>query len=233
MSQKTVGIIGGLGPLATVAFMNSLLEHTPTERERDHLHMIVDRNPKVPDINAAIRGTGPCAAAALVESAQRLETAGANLIAMVCNAAHIYEREVKQSISVPFISMIEEAITAIQADFPQCKQVGLLASNGCLHAELYQDALVRRGMSPLLQSADEQRQLMRALTQIKSGDLGNEVRSEILSMINALVQRGAETIVLGCSEIALIGPNAGIDVPLIDPSIALARATVRAAINSN
>ncbi|MER9883812.1 amino acid racemase [Mesorhizobium sp. M0118] len=231
MSEKTLGIIGGLGPLATVAFMNSVLEHTPTERERDHLHMIVDCNPKVPDINAAILGTGPCAAAALVESAQRLETAGANLIAMVCNAAHIYERELKQSISVPFISMIEGAIMAIQADFPQCKQVGLLASNGCLHAELYQDALVRRGMSPLLQTADEQRQLMRALAQIKSGDLGNEVRSEMLSMINALATRGAETIVLGCSEIALIGPIAEIDVPLIDPSIALAQATVRAAIN--
>ncbi|WP_457661156.1 cysteate racemase [Sinorhizobium medicae] len=231
MSQKTVGIIGGLGPLSTVAFMNSVLECTPVESERDHLHMIVDCNPKLPDINAAILGTSPCAAVSLVESAQRLETAGANLIVMVCNAAHIYERELKQSISVPFISMIEEAAMAIQADFPECKQVGLLASNGCLHAELYQEALVRRGMSPLLQTADEQRQLMRALTRIKSGDLGNDVRSEMLSMINALAKRGAEIIVLGCSEVALIGPIAEIEMPLIDPSIALAQATIRAAIN--
>ncbi|MES0157019.1 amino acid racemase [Mesorhizobium sp. M0018] len=233
MPQKTVGIIGGLGPLATVAFMNSVLEHTPAKRERDHLHMIVDCNPKVPDINAAILGRGPSAAVALVESAKRLETAGANFIVMVCNAVHVYERELKQSVSVPFISMIEEAVTRIQSDFPQCRQVGLLATNGCLHSQLYQDAFLRRGLTPVLQTADEQGQLMRALTRIKSGDLGNKVRTEILSTISALAKRGAETVVLGCSEIALVGSIAESDVPLVDPCLALAQATIHAATNQN
>lgn len=137
--------------------------------------MIVDCNPKVPDINAAILGTGPSAAVALVQNAKRLETAGANLIALVCNAAHVYVRELKDSISIPFISMIEEAIVKVQSDYPPCKRVGLLATSGCLHAELYQDALVRRGLRPVLQTADEQEQLTRALARIRSGDLGNEV----------------------------------------------------------
>ncbi|PWJ85125.1 Asp/Glu/hydantoin racemase [Mesorhizobium loti] len=96
MSPKTVGIIGGLGPMATVAFMNSVLEYTPIKSNRDHLHMIVEWNPKVPDINSAVLGTGPSPAAALAASGRRLETAGADFIVMVCNAAHVYEDELRR-----------------------------------------------------------------------------------------------------------------------------------------
>lgn len=105
-----------LGPMATVAFMNSVLEHTPIKINRDHLHMIVDCNPTVPDINAAILGTGPSAAAALAASGRRLETAGADFIVMVCNAAHVYEDELRRAVAVPFISMAEETVRTIRSD---------------------------------------------------------------------------------------------------------------------
>ncbi|OWK20593.1 hypothetical protein AJ88_28780 [Mesorhizobium amorphae CCBAU 01583] len=231
MPQRTVGIIGGLGPMATVAFMNSVLEHTPIKSNRDHLHMIVDCNPKVPDINAAILGTGPSAAAALAASGRRLETAGANFIVMVCNAAHVYEDELRQAVSVPFISMVEETIRTIRSDFPQCRRVGLLATDGCLRSDLYQNRLASRDLIPVLQTADELEQLMLALARINTGDLGHAIRSEILGLIDAVVARGAETIVLGCSEIALVGLDTGSDIPLIDPCLVLAKATVRSALS--
>ncbi|CAH2405024.1 aspartate/glutamate racemase family protein [Mesorhizobium escarrei] len=231
MPQKTVGIIGGLGPMATVAFMNSVLELTPTKSERDHLHMIVDCNPKFPDINAAVLGAGPSAAAALVESAQRLEAAGANFIVMVCNAAHVYQRELQLSISVPLISMIEETVRRIRSDFPQCTRVGLLATNGCLQSKLYQKQLSACELIPVLQTARELEQLMAVLGRIKTGDLGNEVRSEALRLISDLAARRAETVILGCSEIALVDPTTDSSVPLIDPCLMLAQATVHSALN--
>ncbi|WFU49126.1 aspartate/glutamate racemase family protein [Sinorhizobium terangae] len=233
MSQKTVGIIGGLGPMATIAFMNSVLELTPIESERDHLHMLVDCNPKVPDINAAILGTGPGAAAALVENAKRLESAGADLIVMVCNAAHVYERELKASVSVPFISMIEETVRSIRSDFPRCTRVGLLGTKGCLQSEIYQERLAGCGLTSMLQAAGDQEHLMHALARIKAGDRSVEVRSEIFRMVSDLAQSGAEAIILGCSEISLVGPIAELDVPLIDPCVALAQATVHAALKQN
>ncbi|WP_352627268.1 amino acid racemase [Mesorhizobium sp. M0187] len=230
MSPKTVGIIGGLGPMATVAFMNSVLEHTPIKSNRDHLHMIVDCNPKVPDINAAILGTGPSAAAALAAGGRRLETAGADLVVMVCNAAHVYEDELRRAVAVPFISMIEETVRTIRSDTPQCRRVGLLATDGCLRSNLYQERLASVDLIPVLQTDDELGRLMLALSRITAGDISHAIRFEILGLIDALAERGAETVVLACSEIALVGLDAGIDVPVIDPCLVLAKTTVRTAL---
>ncbi|SJM35371.1 Aspartate racemase [Mesorhizobium delmotii] len=231
MSPKTVGVIGGLGSRATVAFLNSVLEHTPIKSNRDHLHMIVDCNPKVPDINAAILGTGPIAAAALAASGRRLEIAGANFIVMVCNAAHVYEGELRQAVSVPFISMVEETMRTIRSDFPQCRRVGLLATDGCFRSNLYQDRLASRDLIPIVQTAKELERLMLALGRINTGDLGHAIRSEILGLIAALIARGAESIILGCSEIALVEPYSDSGIPLIDPGLVLAKATVRSALS--
>ncbi len=233
MSQKTVGIIGGLGPMATVTFMNSVLKLTAADSDRDHLHMIVDCNPKVPDINASVLNIGPSAVAGLVEGARRLEVAGADFIVMVCNAAHVYEPELRRSISIPFVSMIEEAMVKISSEFPRFENVGLLATNGCLQSELYQKQLVGRGLKPVLQSADELERLMRTLARIRSGILDEEQRHDILTLIDALVARGAQTVILGCTEIALIDPASASDTPLIDPCATLAHVTVRMGMNRN
>ncbi|MFJ6324880.1 MULTISPECIES: aspartate/glutamate racemase family protein [unclassified Rhizobium] len=233
MSQKTVGIIGGLGPMATVTFMNSILKFTPADSDRDHLHMIVDCNPKVPDINASVLNTGPSAVAGLVEGARRLEGAGADFIVMVCNAAHQYEAELRRSIAIPFVSMIDETMVKISSEFPGFENVGLLATNGCLQSELYQKQLAGRGLKPVLQKADELERLMRVLARIRGGNLGEEQRTDILALIDALVARGAQTVILGCTEIALVDPASGSAAPLIDPSVTLAEATVELALIEN
>ncbi|MDW9819883.1 amino acid racemase [Sinorhizobium medicae] len=230
--QKTVGIIGGLGPMATITFMNAVVKYTPVISNRDHLHMIVDCNPKVPDINAAILGTGVSAGDALSAGCKRLENAGADFIVIVCNAAHVYENQLRQAVAVPFVSMIEEAMLTIQTSSPQCKRVGLLATDGCLKSNIYQDRIARLGLTPILQTPDELERLMLALARITTGDLSSAIKSEIESLIHRLAARGADTIVLACSEIALVGLESSVDTPLIDPSIALAKATVRLALGS-
>ncbi|MCO5965417.1 aspartate/glutamate racemase family protein [Sinorhizobium meliloti] len=230
MLQKTVGIIGGLGPLATVAFMNSVLKHTPVKNGRDHLHMIVDCNPKVPDINAAALGVGPSAAEALVRGCKRLEAAGADFIVMVCNAAHIYEDQLRHAVSLPFVSMIDETIRAIQSHSARYKYIGLLASDGCIRSELYQERFVNAGLGPILQTDEEQQRLTRTLAQIASGNIGPEIRLDILGLIDALVKRGAETVVLACSEIALVDLN-GVRTSVVDPCVELAKSTIRFALS--
>ena len=142
MSQptKTVGVIGGLGPLATLDFFERVLRRTRTYKEEDHLRLIIDNNTKVPDRNAFGRGEGPSPAPALAASAKGLETAGADFIVMACNTAHAWEAEIRNAITVPFVSMIDE-----REPFGNAKNWG----SGFLPA-VYQGTLFRQGPNPIL-----------------------------------------------------------------------------------
>ncbi len=117
---KTVGVIGGLGPAATLDFFAKLLAKTPAERDQDHLRVLIDNNPRVPDRNAALRGEGPSPGPSFADAARGLERQGANFIVLACNTAHAWQDEIEAAISVPFLSMIdatvEETVATLNAN---------------------------------------------------------------------------------------------------------------------
>lgn len=226
MVQKTVGVIGGLGPAATVEFMSSLLARSSAETERDHLHILVDSNPKVPDINAAALGEGPSAAPALQAMAQRLETAGADFLVMVCNAGHHFEGEIIESVSIPFLSMIGETCRSISAQFSASSKIGILATDGCLKTKVYQNALLAQGLEPAMLSAEQMVLVMDAIGRIKSGSLGQREKTDLLRVIDSLAAQGAQCVIMACTEISLVVTQSDTPVPLIDPSLVLAERTV-------
>ena len=142
-TRKTLGVIGGLGPAASADFYAKLIERSPATSDQDHLHVIINSYPQVPNRNEAIAGTGPNPGPALAKSAKALEAAGAEVLVMVCNAAHAFQADIEAAVSIPFISIIDETRNYTLKHFPNIDTVGLLAASACLDAKLYHQAFSR------------------------------------------------------------------------------------------
>ena len=221
-----VGVLGGLGPEATLDFYAKVLELTPAQRDQEHLHLLIDSNPGVPNRNDAVAGTGPSPGPALAAMAARLEHAGADFLVMVCNAAHAFQAEIKAAVSVPFISLIEETCAATLQAVPGLTTVGVLGSSGCLDTGLYQTAFAERGVTPLVLEGDERDIFMTLLYRIKAGDKSSEVCRVMRALTDSLVARGAQVIVAGCTEVPLVLTADALPCPLVNSTDVLAQRTV-------
>ena len=224
MSLLTVGVLGGMGPAATVDFMDKLIKATGAEKEQDNLRLLVDCNPHVPDRNtAAIEGIHP--GPVIAEMAAGLERQGAQFVVMACNTAHAYEADIRAALTVPFVSLIAESAAALVKRHPAAKRVGLLAGTGCLQARLYQDALVSRGVEAVLLDEAAQQRFMTLLYQIKRGDSSDAARAEMRALADVLIASGAEVVIAACTEVPLVLSAGDIAVPLLDTTQVLVERT--------
>lgn len=222
MGERTIGIMGGLGPEATVDLYAKILARTGATRDQEHLHVIIDSNPKVPDRNAAIAGTGESAGPALVAMARRLEQAGADIVAMACNTAHHYEADIRRAIRVPFISMVEETCDAVARQHPRARRIGLLAVRGCLDAKVYDRAILRRGWTPVTPDTAARDRFVDLVYRIKAGDTGPAMRNGMAALGNALIDQGAEVVLAACTEVPLVLKAGELRGPLIESTEVLA-----------
>lgn len=225
--ERIVGVLGGMGPAATLDFLAKLQRATPAVADQDHLRLLVDLNPKVPDRNAALAGAGPSPAAVLAGMAAGLEAAGAEGLVMVCNSAHAFAPEVRAALThAPLISLIEETVGAVRRDHPGVRRVGLLAATACLEARLYQDAFEASGIEVVAPTGELRARFMALLYRIKAGDVGPDARAEMRAIAELLAADGAELIVSGCTEVPLVLGPADLDRPLVDSTDVLVAATL-------
>ncbi|MGA0609630.1 aspartate/glutamate racemase family protein [Caldimonas sp. KR1-144] len=220
-----VGVLGGMGPAATIDFMNKVLRATPAECDQQHVPMVVSSIPQVPDRTEAFRGEGASPLDAMLASGQRLADAGAQLIVMPCNTAHLWFDELQRAIGLPMLHLVEAAIGEAVAVAGAGAKLGLLATDATLASGLY----VNRGAASvrwLLPTAAETLELvMPGIADVKAGRL--EAGAErLLQAAQALQRRGAEVLVLGCTEIPLVLDAANAPLPVIDATGALARRAV-------
>ena len=227
---KTAGVLGGMGPDATVDFMAKVIALTPAGKDQDHIPMLVDHNPHVPNRQDHILGRGEDPGPALAAMAMRLEQAGADFLVIPCNTAQAYEQDILDAVSIPLVSIIEETTAFVREVAPDAKAVGVLATVGCLQAELYQRALSAAGLLPVLPDSGEVQQLMTLVNGVKAGINDDGTRQSMRELANALVTRGADAIIAGCTEIPLVLDESMLDVPLISSTDVLAQKTVRLAI---
>lgn len=224
------GVLGGLGPAATLDFFAKFIDHTNAATDQEHLRIIIDNNPAVPNRNDAVAGTGPSPGPALAEMARGLERAGVDFVVMVCNAAHAFQADITAAIAVPFVSIIAETVRATLLRAPSVKRVGLLAAAGCLDAKLYDSAFTGYGVEVLAPRGASRERFMKLLYQIKAGDVGPAQRREAREIAHELLAAGAEAIVAGCTEVPLVLTEAELDpsgaVALIDSTAALVDATI-------
>lgn len=225
--RRTIGVIGGMGPLATADFYLRLVRATPAAADQEHLHVIIDSNAEIPDRTAAIERRGPDPTPALVGTAQRLVAAGAEVLVMPCNSAHAFLDAIRREVSVPVLDIMEEVAAAAAGLAPMPPTVGLLATAGTLRQRLYHTALDRRGIGVLTPDAAGQRVVSEAIASVKAGDTGPAVRGRARAAAEELVGAGAGAIVLGCTELPLILGPEDVRVPLLDGTEILARAAIR------
>jgi aspartate racemase len=221
--------MGGMGPAATVDFMARVIAMTDSGRDQEHVHMIVDQDPTVPNRQQAIRSGRDDVTPHLAAMAQRLENAGADFLVMVCNTAHVFLDGVRAATGIPFISIIAESVAEVERLSPAAGVVGVMATDGCLDTEIYQRAISASGRTPLVPESDDLRELMRLVSAIKAGDQGKSVAAGMQAVARRLVARGAEVIIGGCTEIPIVFDGRGCDVPVVSSTDVLARKTLRLA----
>jgi len=229
MAEKIIGILGGMGPEATIDLFYKIIKFTPAEKDQDHLRIIIDNNPKIPDRTAAILGKGEDPLPALRESAQNLEKAGADFIIIPCNTAHYFLPSIQESVKIPILNMIEETAKETQKKILSIKKVGLLASKGVYKAEIYNQYFKKYNIEVISPEEKDEKEVMEVIYAIKAGNLSKEVKKKILQIAQKLIDKGAEAIIAGCTEIPLILKEGDVSVPTIDPTQVLAKIAVQKA----
>lgn len=232
MKEKVIGILGGMGPEATADLFSRIIKATPAVKDQNHIRIITDNNPKIPDRTAAILGRGPSPLPEIVKTAKNLEKAGADFIIIPCNTAHYYLKELKTSVSIPILNMIELSVKTIMKEFPKTKKAGVICTTGTLKARIYDQALGKKEIEVIYPTNKLQNNVMEAIYSIKSGQILNS-KKIIINVATKLVENGAEIIICGCTEISLILKNSDIFVPVIDPLQILAETAVIESLGKN
>lgn len=227
-SAPVVGVMGGMGPAATVEFQRRLLVATPASDDADHAHVIVDNDPRVPSrIRALIDGDGTDPAPALATMARRLEAAGADFLVIPCNTAHHYLPAITAAVSIPVWDMVEITLHRVAGEAGANATVGLLASPALRRIGLYEPRARRRGMR--LQYVGHEAPLLTVIHAVKADRAGPDERAALRRAADELVAGGATALVLACTEFSLLQDAAGdVAVPVVDSLRALAEATAAA-----
>jgi len=225
-TPRRIGILGGMGPAAALDLQAKVLAATPATTDRDHLPVVVWNVPQVPDRVAAVLGAGPSPLPAMIEGARALEAAGCEAFAVACNTAHHWAEELAASVRIPLVHIADAAIEAMARRPVPPMRVGILATRGTLAAAFYGERLARRGFQWMAPTQDEQARLVDvAIARVKAGDAAG-ARAPFEAAASALAGRGADLILLACTELPIAAEGAACPVPLLDASRALAEALV-------
>lgn len=223
MARKVVGIMGGMGPEATILLQQRVLATVAARDDADHIPLLIDMNPQVPSrIAHLIEGTGIDPAPVLVEMARRLEAAGATALAMPCNTAHHYATQITSAVCVPLLNMVDLAVSHATQSVAQGAGLGILASPAVRLAGVFEPALERAGLTPLW--PDDTDPMLAAIRDIKAHGPTPGTQRILSDTAHALAARGAALILVACSEFSLLAPGLRGPVPVLDTMDVLAAA---------
>lgn len=221
-----LGVIGGLGPMATAYFMELITAMTDAARDQDHLRMIVYSAPDIPDRTEYILGKSKDdPLPGIVEAGRALRTMGAGLLAIPCITAHYFHNEIEAQVGVKTLHAINESAELLCAAGVHC--VGLMATDGTLKSGLFQKALAQKGIRLLMPSEEGQRRVMSLIyDDVKQGRAPNmtafgQVRDELRA-------QGAQVVLLGCTELSVIKRDHDLGEGILDVMEVLASAAVTA-----
>jgi aspartate racemase len=230
MPDRIIGIIGGMGPEATVDFYREIIRLTPAQRDQDHIPVLIYSNPRIPERTQAILHGGEDPTPYLTEAAELLEKAGAGLLAVPCNTAHYFLPRVRPKVTVPILDMMEETLARAHLRIRDLKAVGLLATAGTVQSGIYRDVFARHGVSVLAPNAGDQEDIMRSIRMIKADTYDRSRQQTFETIGTRLVDDGAQAVILGCTEIPLAFNTDRVRYPVVNATRALAEAAVQWAL---
>lgn len=225
MQKKTVGILGGMGPLATADLFHKIVLHTDATTDQEHLHILVDNNTAIPDRTAALLGDGEDPYPYLLESIRTLERAGAECLAIPCNAAHCYLPRLQETTPLPILDMVELTCRALED--AGVTRAGLLAVTGTIHTKVYHKYCEKHGITLLIPEGGDQDAVMDLIYRGVKAGASHFDAGPILAVVDHLRERGAQTMILGCTELPLALEQYHISFPAVDPTLELAKGVIR------
>lgn len=226
MEKQVIGILGGMGTLATAHFFDVLVKNVKSEKDQDYPRIIIYNNPDIPDRTKAIIGEGKSPVEEIVRTMKNLQNAGAQIIAMPCISAHYYFDEITRHCDVQMINMIEETYKVYENEI-YGKKVGLLATTGTVKAKTFLRFFPEE---KVLVPDDyiQENMVMEAIygkKGIKVGEL-NHPKKLLIQSAETLINQGADAIIAGCTEVSVALKNDDLPVYYLDPIVILAEATI-------
>jgi aspartate racemase len=226
VKAKTLGIIGGMGPAATLDLFNKILKATPAKRDQDHIHIIIDNFPQIPDRTAFLLGKGENPLPYILKSVRTLERANVDVLCMPCNTAHYFVEDMRKATPLPFISIIESTLNEIRSRFENSKNIGLLATDGTIIGRVYHNIFEVEGDKIITPLEEKQHEVMKIVYSIKAGKMEENVQTfeEIIEHMKFL---GSEVVILGCTELPILLKYFKPSIPVIDATSCLAKEIVK------
>ena len=206
MSEKILGVLGGLGPLATVYFMDLIVKMTEAKKDQEHISMIVLNHAAIPDRTEFILDASkPNPLPMMIEDAKKLQSAGADYVVMPCNTAHFFYEQIQHNIDIPMLNIIEETVKFAR-DEKNVKKLGILATKGTVSAGSYQRMCEKYGIEWAIPSLQDEQSLMNIIyNQVKAGKEINI--NEFLKIIENMKADGCDAVTLGCTELSVINKD--------------------------
>lgn len=224
MKQKTLGIVGGVGPMATMLLGEMIVSRTNAAKDQDHVDMVITNNTKIPDRTAYVLDPSkPNPVQAMIGDIERLTSIGAEIIAIPCNTAHSFYQDLQQASPVPIIHMIEETVK--RASQEGVKRLGILATTGTLTAGVYQDACMKEGIEPVITDDETQKKVMSIIYDyVKANkpadrELWNEIEFYMFA-------QQCDKIILGCTELSIVREELNLADPYLDSLLVLAEQAI-------
>jgi aspartate racemase len=217
--------LGGMGPLATSDMFQKIIQVTKAADDQSHVRVCIDSNTEIADRTAAILHGGKNPLPEMVKSAVGLQQMGADVLIMPCNTAHYFYEDIVSQIEIPFLHMLDETADAIARR--GITRVGLLATDGTVQSGVYHRAFQKKGIEELIPDEQGQREVMHLTYDgIKAGNFSIDTVG-FYQTARELMERGAELLVLGCTELPLAFQMYDFDLPYIDPTLVVASRAVQ------
>ena len=227
--MKTVGIIGGMGPEATLDLFYKIIKNTPAKKDQEHIHLIIDNYPQIPDRTQFILGKGENPLPYLLRSANLLENAGVDAICMPCNTAHFFVDDIRKNINVPFISIVESVLKDIKKNQRDAKRIGLLATEGTIAGKVYHSVFEKEGYTIIVPKVRVQKKLMDVIYSVKAGRVKEKVN--LLQECIDKLSNEVDILIAACTEIPILIPYIKSSIPIIDATFSLAKSVVEFALS--
>jgi len=220
--MKIAGVLGGMGPLATIDLLNKIVKYTDAKKDHDHVHTLVDSYTDIPDRTAYILGHGENPEKYLIDSALKLEAMGASFIVMPCNTAHYFYEKICGVVKIPFINMIEEVAKELNG----VKKVGLLATKGTYKGHIYENTFNKYKIEVEIPPMDMQEIVTELIYTVKEGKK-NIDQIPIDRVLDYFSNLGIDNIILGCTELPVAFEMLNVEGKFLDPTKVLALSTIK------
>lgn len=226
--RSLVGVVGGVGPLATAYFLERVVRLTDAATDQEHVDLVVHQRASIPDRTAFLLGRSPeDPGPVMAASAQDLVRIGAEAVVLPCNTAEPFLPQVEAAAGVPVLGIVRATGQAARAAVPGLRRAGALATDGTLAARTYHDELARDGLEAVVPTPEDQALVMAVIyDQVKAGRPADV--AGLAAVADRLVAAGAQCVLLACTELSVLHDAL---LPLsphvvVDSVDSLARATV-------